>query len=388
LKESFDFDQLIDREGTDSLKFEARQTLFGRADVIPMWVADMDFATPPAVTNALAKRAQSPIYGYTDFPDTLYESLINWLKRRHGWEIKREWIMMCPGVVPSLHAVSMAFAQPDESIIVQPPVYFPFFSAIKNTGRQLIENTLILQNGRYTIDFDHLARCAQNAQMMFLCSPHNPVGRVWQPNELEMILKVAKNHNLTVFSDEIHADLVYPEVKHHMLATLTDNPDNIITAVAPSKTFNIAGLNLSALIVPNAQHRKAIHQAFETLHVSAANPFSIVAFEAAYSAGEPWLDAMLDYLSHTLEFVTHYFATFIPQIKLIVPEGTYLLWLDCRALKMSDSQLKNFFVNKAGLGLSPGILFGEAGSGFMRMNIAAPKQVISNALDNIYKSFS
>lgn len=383
MTDTFDFDQIINREGTNSLKFEAREALFGRADVIPMWVADMDFASPPAVTRALAKRAQSPIYGYTDFPDTLYESLINWLKRRHGWEIKREWIMMCPGVVPSLHAAAMAFAEPNESIIVQPPVYFPFFSAIKNTGRQLIENTLAFQNSRYTIDFDHLEQCAQNARMLFLCSPHNPVGRVWQPNELKMILNVAKKYDLVIFSDEIHADLIYPEFKHHMLATLADNVDNIITAVAPSKTFNIAGLNLSALIVPNAQHRKAIHQAFETMHVNAANPFSIVAFEAAYNHGDSWLETLLAYLTATRDYVAEYFATYIPKIKLIAPEGTYLLWLDCRALNMSDAELKNFFIYKAGLGLSPGTLFGEAGSGYMRMNIAAPKHTITKALNNI-----
>lgn len=388
MTDRFDFDQLINREGTASFKYDARQSLFGRADIIPMWVADMDFAAPPAVTRALTERAKNPIVGYTDFPDSLYDALINWLKHRHGWAIKREWIIMSPGVIPSLHAAAMAFAKAEESIIVQPPVYHPFFSAVTNTGRTLIENTLVLRNNRYTIDFDHLAQCAENARMLFLCSPHNPVGRVWQPEELKQILDLAQQHDLVVFSDEIHADLIYPEAKHHPLATLTENFDNIVTAVAPSKTFNIAGLNLSALIVSNAQHRTAINKAFDTMHVNAANPFSIAAFEAAYNEGETWLEALLAYLTTTRDFVAEYLRTHLPQIKLIAPEGTYLLWLDCRALGMDDRALKKFFVQEAGLGLSPGTLFGEAGSGFMRMNIGTPKQVVANALDNMSKALS
>ena len=383
LTDHFDFDQIIHRDGTHSLKHDARQSLFGRADVIPMWVADMDFAVPPAVTNALAERAKHPIVGYTAEPESLFDALIDWHQKRHGWAIKREWVVLCPGVVPSLHAASLAFAKADEATIVQPPVYFPFFSAVKNTGRTLIENPLLLQDNRYHIDFDHLEQCATNARMLFLCSPHNPVGRVWETEELQRILAIAKQHDLMIFSDEIHADLIYPDAKHQPLATLANDSHNIITAVAPSKTFNIAGLNLSALIIPNASHRKSIINAFDTLHVSAANPFSLVAFEAAYRDGEAWLEALLTYLTATRDFVSDYLATKLPQIKLIAPEGTYLLWLDCRALGLNDQALKPFFIEKAGLGLSPGTLFGDAGSGFMRMNIGAPRQVIAKALDQI-----
>ena len=388
LTDHFDFDQIIHRDGTNSLKHDARQSLFGRADVIPMWVADMDFAVPPAVTNALAERAKHPIIGYTAEPESLFDALIDWHQKRHGWAIKREWIVLCPGVVPSLHAASLAFAKAGEAIIVQPPVYFPFFSAVKNTGRTLIENPLLLQDNRYDIDFDHLEQCAANARMLFLCSPHNPVGRVWTTEELQRILAIAKQHDLIIFSDEIHADLIYPEAKHQPLATLANDSHNIITAVAPSKTFNIAGLNLSALIIPNGSHRKAITEAFDTLHVSAANPFSMIAFEAAYRDGEAWLKVLLTYLTATRDFVSDYLATKLPQIKLIAPEGTYLLWLDCRALGLNDQALKQFFIEKAGLGLSPGTLFGEAGSGFMRMNIGAPRQVIAKALDQIAEALN
>jgi cystathionine beta-lyase len=383
LTDHFDFDQMINREGSHSLKYDLRKPLFGDANVTPMWVADMDFAPPPAVTGALIERAKHPILGYTLEPDSLFDALIQWHKKRHGWDIKREWILLSPGVVPSLHAASLAFAQDGESIIVQPPVYFPFFSAVKSTCRTLIENPLLLQNNRYSIDFDHLESCAEKARMLFLCSPHNPVGRVWRTDELQRLLSIGEQHDLMIFSDEIHADLIYPDNKHHPLATLANGSNNIITAVAPSKTFNIAGLGLSALIVPDATHRLAIQQAFETLHTSASNPFSMVAFEAAYNEGENWLEALLSYLTTTRDFVTDYLATHLPQIKLIAPESTYLLWLDCRDLGMNDHELKKFFIEKAQLGLSPGTLFGTGGSGFMRMNIGTPKQTISDALDQL-----
>lgn len=388
MSNSFDFDRAINREATASLKYDARQAVFGRADVIPLWVADMDFSAPPAVTNALTERATHPIYGYTSYPDSLYDALISWLKRRHGWNVKREWIVMCPGVVPSLHAAVMAFAKPGEAVIVQPPVYFPFFSAVTNTCRQLIENPLRFENNHYSIDFNHLEQCATNARMLLLCSPHNPVGRVWRKEELKQLLQIAEKHDLTIFSDEIHADLIYPDDKHHMLATVSGHINNIVTAVAPSKTFNIPGLNLSALIIPDATQRAAINKAFDTLHVSAANPFSLVAFEAAYREGEVWLDELLVYLKQTRDFVADYLIAKLPKISLIAPQGTYLLWLDCRALGMNDAELNHFFVHEAGVGLSPGILFGEAGSGFMRMNIGAPMQVIANALNNIAKALA
>ncbi|MDD2934739.1 MAG: pyridoxal phosphate-dependent aminotransferase [Methylotenera sp.] len=384
----FDFDRIINREATASLKYDARQAVFGRADVIPLWVADMDFSAPPAVTNALTERATHTIYGYTSYPDSLYDALISWLKRRHGWNVKREWIVMCPGVVPSLHAAVMAFAKLGEAVIVQPPVYFPFFSAVTNTGRKLIENPLRFENNHYSIDFDHLEQCATNARMLLLCSPHNPVGRVWRKEELNQLLQIAEKHDLTIFSDEIHADLIYPDDKHHMLATISGHANNIVTAVAPSKTFNIPGLNLSALIIPDTTQRAAINKAFDTLHVSAANPFSLVAFEAAYREGEVWLDELLVYLKQTRDFVADYLIARLPKISLIAPQGTYLLWLDCRALGMNDAELNRFFVHEAGVGLSPGILFGEAGSGFMRMNIGAPRQVITNALNNITKALA
>jgi len=380
---TFDFDRIIPREGSGALKYDGRQAYFGTEDVVPLWVADMDFASPEAVTRALADRAAHPIYGYTLPPESLFDSLINWMYKRHGWEIQREWIMLTPGVVPSLNAVVMALTQPDDGILVQPPVYFPFFSAASRTGRRLVENQLRLNNGCYSIDFDHFESCAAESSLMLLCSPHNPVGKVWRKDELVKILEIAQRYKLTILSDEIHADLVFPEYQHHPLATLTDDPAIIVTAIAPSKTFNIPGLGLSALIVPDPLRRTEISKVFEMVHMSASNPFSIVAFEAAYREGGPWLDALLTYLSQTRDEVAAYLAKELPQISLIAPEGTYLLWLDCTGLGMRDAQLKKFMIEQAGLGLSPGTAFGAGGQGFMRLNIGAPRTVIMTALQRL-----
>ncbi len=382
-----EFDHVIPRSGTSSFKYDGRTEFFGTDDVLPLWVADMDFAVPAAVRDALVARAAHPIYGYTIYPESLYEALIVWLQKRHAWPVKREWIVWCPGVVPALHASIYAFTQPDDAVIVQPPVYAPFLAAPKTAGRRLRPNPLKFVDGCYRFDLDHFERCAaEGARLLLLCSPHNPVGRVWQPDELQALLEICQRYDVTVVSDEIHADLLYPGKHHTPLATLSDGAVKIITAVAPSKTFNIPGLALSALIVPDEKDRNAIAKAFGTLHVGAANPFSIVAFEAAYREGAPWLDDLLDYLEATYQFVRTFLQQHLPLIKLIVPEGTYLLWLDCRAMGLNDKQLKQFFVQQAGVGLSPGIIFGEQGSGFMRMNIAAPRSVIAEALEKIARA--
>ncbi len=377
------FDFAPDRRHTASLKYDARQAVFGRDDVIPLWVADMDFAVPEAVQRALSQRAAHPVFGYTIFPASLNDALTHWLATRHGWQVERDSIMFCPGVVPSLHACIMALTNPGDGVIVQPPVYAPFLAAPETCGRKVLHNPLKQEAGRYTFDLDDLARCARDGgRMLILCSPHNPVGRVWRREELQALLAVCEKHDITVVSDEIHADLIYPGYRHVPLATLNDKV-KIVTAVAPSKTFNIPGLGLSALVVREAPDRKAITYAFDTLHVSASNPFSIAAFEAAYREGAPWLDALMDYLAGTRDAVRHYLQQHLPQIKMIEPEGTYLLWLDCREMGLNDKQLKDFFVQQAGVGLSPGTLFGAQGGGYMRMNIGAPRSVILQALEQI-----
>ena len=381
---TFNWDLVIPRDGTSSVKYDGRAAYFGTADVLPMWVADMDFAAPEAVSQALLERAAHPIYGYSFFPESLYTALMDWLQQRHGWAVQREWIVMAPGVVPSLHAAVQAFTAPGQGVIAQPPVYFPFFSSVTTGARELVLNPLRLEAGRYQIDFEHLEQCAANgARLLLLCSPHNPVGRVWSAQELQEILRIAHRHDLVVLADEIHADLVYPEHRHTVLGALVQNGERIVTAIAPSKTFNIPGLGLSCLIVPNAADRAALVRVFESLHVQQCNPFSSTAFEAAYRGGAAWLDSLMVYLQGNRDFVGAYLRAHLPQIKLIAPEGTYLLWLDCRELKLNDQQLRDFFVQQARVGMNPGVVFGANGSGFMRMNIGAPRQMIVEALQRM-----
>ena len=383
-----DFDTPVSRVGTASLKYEGRETYYGTQDVTPVWVADMDFSAPEAVTSALIERAQHTIYGYTDYPESMYVSMRNWFKTRHDWEIDRESIVMCPGVVPSIYAAITALTEVGDKVIVQPPVYHPFFTAVTDTQRTLVENPLLLEDNHYQMDLDHLAQCAEaGAKVLVLCSPHNPVGCVWRRSELEALLVVARRYDLTIISDEIHADLIFPDQRHIPIATLADDV-SILTTVSPSKTFNIPGLGLSAMVVNNKAHGDAIKQVFNHWHVSNTNPFSICGFEAAYQHGEAWLDDLMVYLDGTRLAVKAYLEESLPEITLIESEGTYLLWLDCRAMGMTDTALHRFFIEQAKVAMSPGTLFGQAGSGFMRLNIAAPRALILSVLKDICSAYS
>lgn len=390
------FDQVISREGTQSLKYDGRLPTFGTNDVTPMWVADMDFAVPEAITKALQARASHCIYGYSVAPENLYEAVLDWLFVKHQWQVKREWIVLTPGVVPSLNLVVAALTAENAGVIVQPPVYFPFFSAVTNQNRRLIENRLAIQNDAagnsyYEMDFEQLDSCSKDAELLLLCSPHNPVGRVWTKDELLKLLAIAKRHDLIILSDEIHADLVYENAKHQVLSRLAIESEQasspypheqhgIITAISPSKTFNIPGLGLSALIVPNAKHRQAIQLHLNKMGVSVTNPFNLVAFEAAYREGGDWLNALMAYLQNTCDEAITFISANLPKIKVIRPQGTYLLWLDCRELNLDDEALKRLFVREAKLGLSPGTMFGCGGEGFMRMNIGTQKNNVMAAL--------
>ena len=399
---TYSFDQIISREGTQSLKFDGRNQTFVTIDVMPMWVADMDFAVPEAITKALQNRLNHPIFGYSIAPESLYDALINWLHIKHDWPVLREWIVLTPGVVPSLNLVVAALTAENDGVIVQPPVYFPFFSAVTNQNRRLIENPLLLKNNelgnlQYEIDFDHLDNCAKNAKLLLLCSPHNPVGRVWQQDELLTLLAIAKKHDLIILADEIHADLVYKNATHQSISRLAMKSEQshlltdkhpIITAVSPSKTFNIPGLGLSALIVPNETHRQAIESHLVKMGVSTTNPFNLVAFEAAYREGGDWLNALMAYLQNTVDAAIAFIHAYLPQINVIRPQGTYLLWLDCRKLNLTDEALNRFFIEEAKLGLSLGAMFGNGGSGFMRMNIGTAKANVMAALTRLKRALT
>lgn len=378
----FNFDRVIDRSGTDSVKWDGRADYFGRADLIPLWVADMDFAAPPAVVEALQARAAHPLYGYTCYPDALYQTLIDWLAARHGWQVERDWLIAAPGVVPTLSAAILAFTELGGGVIVQPPVYGPFTSCVQEAGRTPVLNPLKHECGRYTIDLAHLESCAAaGARLLLFCSPHNPVGRVWQPGELAGVVEIARRYDLLILSDEIHADLLYPGVRHTPLATLA--PERVITALAPSKTFNIPGLGLSAIIAPEKRHRAALEAVLRQWAVSPANPFSIAGWVAAYREGAPWLDELMPYIAETQRQVAEFLQKNLPQIRVTPPEATYLLWLDCRDMGLTDEALKQFCVRRAGVGMNPGTVFGTGGSGFMRLNIGAPRARIMQALQQL-----
>jgi cysteine-S-conjugate beta-lyase len=387
------FDQPIAREHTQSLKYDGRAATFGTDDVLPMWVADMDFAVPQAISTALQTRASHPVFGYSLAPESLYEALIEWLLNTHDWQVKREWIVLTPGVVPSLNLVVAALTAEQTGVIVQPPVYFPFFSAVTNQRRRLIENPLRLTGDGdpcYQMALDQLEECAKDAELLLLCSPHNPVGRVWQKDELHALLAIAEKHDLTILSDEIHADLVYNDAHHTPLSRLSMETDSsaeashrIITAVSPSKTFNIPGLGLSALIIPNQAHRRAIQTHLQQMGVSVTNPFNLAAFEAAYREGGAWRNALIAYLQQTRDEAIAFINRHLPAIRVIRPQATYLLWLDCRQLQLDDAALNRFFIAEAKLGLSPGAMFGRGGEGFMRMNIGTPKANVLAALTRL-----
>ena len=396
------FDRSVSREGTQSLKYDAKLQTFGTNDVMPMWVADMDFAIPEAISKALQARAKHPVFGYSIAPESLYEALIDWLLAKHHWQVKREWIVLTPGVVPSLNLVVAALTAENTGVIVQPPVYFPFFSAVTNQNRRLVENPLQLKddtfgNLHYQMDFQHLDACAKEAKLMLLCSPHNPVGRVWQKDELLTLLAIANKRDLIILSDEIHADLVYSNAQHQSLShlvseselpSISDSSHRIITAVSPSKTFNIPGLGLSALIVPNEAHRQTIQSHLNKMGVSVTNPLNLVAFEAAYREGGDWLNALMAYLQNTRDEAIAFIKKNLPKINVISPQGTYLLWLDCRKLNLDDQALNRFFIQEAKLGLSPGAMFGRGGEGFMRMNIGTTKANLIAALTRLKCSLS
>lgn len=380
----YDFDALIPRSGTNCVKYDLRQAYFGREDVIPMWVADMDFPVPPFVSDAVRKRADHPIYGYSIIPESYYQAVMAWQSRRYGWEIKKDWTLFSPGVVTGLNVIVQALTDPGDKIIVQPPVYFPFFSCVENNGRQLVKNQLVEKDGVYSIDFDDLEKkMKEGARMMILCSPHNPVSRCWTRDELEWLGAKSLEHGVIVVSDEIHCDLVFAPHQHIPLATLSEEiAQNTITCIAPSKTFNLAGLYSSSIIIANDSLRRRFKLAEEKVHLS-ANIFGITAAEAAYREGEEWLAGLMDYLKINVGLVKDFLAVNMPEITVSPAEATYMLWLDFRKSGFPAPDLKKLLIQKAGLGFVEGPAFGPGGYGFQRMNVACAKDILMQALEKL-----
>ncbi len=381
---TYNFDEIIDRTNTNSVKFDLREQLFGRKDIIPMWVADMDFKTPDFIVDIVKRRAEHEIFGYSYRSDSYFDALINWVKRRHNWKINKEWIAFSPGVVPAVNMAIQAFTKINDGIIIQPPVYFPFFSAIENNNRKVVTNPLKLENGRYNINFDDLAKKAPKAKMIIVSNPHNPGGSVWTKKELTKLANICIKNNVLIISDEIHCDLVYRNYKYTPMASINNEiANNTLSFLAASKTFNIAGLATASVVCSNNSLLQKYNNIVEQIHIGSGNVFGSIASEAAYNNGDIWLDELLQYLSNNITYADKFIKKNIPGISIIKPEGTYLIWLDCRELNLNQQQLKNFFIQEAGIGLNDGATFGAEGQGFMRMNIACPKEILVKALNQI-----
>jgi len=353
-----------------------------------MWVADTEFPAPDFILNAIQKRLDHGILGYTLVDDDYYNSIIDWLYKIHGWQIRKDWIAFSPGVVPSLYASVLAFTQPDDKIIVQTPVYYPFYSAIRETGRQLIKNPLKIKNGRYYMDFDDFkSKIDEKVKLLFLCSPHNPTGNVWRKEELLELADICLKNNIHIISDEIHADIVYKNFKHIPTASLSPEiAANTITLMAPSKTFNIAGLNSSYVIASDAELLKKLSFYFGGMHIG-PTVFAIEATKAAYMFGYNWLQELIDYYRGNIDFVRNFLKKNIPKIELIEPEGTFLLWLSFKNFGLPRKKINEILIHDASLGFSDGFVFGVEGEGFWRMNIGCSKIELEKALNSLYNAF-
>ncbi len=369
----YTFTTASEREGTNAEKYVLRKELFGTDDVLPAWVADMDIDTPPCVLEAVKKRLEHPVIGYEEVPESAFQAQIEWMKREHGVNFEAEDMLYSHSVVASMHTAIEAFTKEGEGVIVQTPVYPPFFHSVLKLNRKLVKNSLkIDEGGHYSFDIEDLkSKIDENTKLLLLCSPHNPVGRVWKKEELEEILQVCLEHNIVVFADEIHSDLVYAPNKHIPFASLSEQAKEIsITAVGVGKTFNMAGFAISSVAIQNQRLREQFKKAYDKVHFAQGSSLSHVAFETAYKEGKEWLEALKKHLYENYVMLEEVAKQYPQFIKITPIEATYLAWIDCRGMGLKDKELRTFFIEEAKLGLNPGISFGREGSGFMRLNFA------------------
>ncbi len=381
---AYDFDRVINRWQTSSVKWDGMVKRYGTREATPMWVADMDFQSPPEVIEALKKRAEHGVYGYTVQSEEFNGAIVQWMAKRHGFAIDANWIVHTPGVVAGLSFIVEALTEPGDKVIIQPPVYHPFQHVLQEHGRTIVENQLLFDGEQYTIDFDDLEEKAKGAKMLILCSPHNPVGRVWTREELTRLGDICLHNGVFVIADEIHSDLIYQPYQHTPFASISEAfADNSITCIAPSKTFNLAGLNTAILLIPNTKLRHRVQSTLGKHHVGGLNVFGATALEAAYKHGANWLDELLVYLKENVAYLTDYLRTHAPQIKVVQPQGTYLVWLDCRELGLEAKELDEFMLKKGKLALNDGRMFGSGGEGFQRMNIGCPRALLKQGLETL-----
>ena len=380
----YNFDEIVDRSRNRSAKYDEAGKKFGSQDVIPLWIADMDFKTAQPVIDALKARAEEGIWGYTSRPDSYYEAVCGWQKRRNGWDIDKSMISFNLGVVPALSSMVYVFTEPGDKVLIQTPVYSEFYDVTESWGREVVESPLKEQDGRWAIDFEDFEEKAKEAKIFFLCSPHNPLGIVWTREELERMCNICIANNVLIVSDEIHSDLVFHGKKHIPTATLSPEiATHVISCISGTKTFNLAGLQASATIFPNQKLKARFDKFWFNLDIHRNNAFSTIAMEVAFNEGEEWLEQLLGYIGGNFEFIKDYCAANIPQVKPNVPDATYLVWLDCRGLGMGNEELRDFMIRKAGLGLNEGWSFGRSLSGFMRLNAACPRPVLEKAMEQL-----
>ena len=397
----FNFDEVIDREGTSSVKWEfhthggfsqwdrTKQDL-GDDRVLAMWVADMDFRCPPPVLAALRTLVDHGIFGYSAKTDAYSETVRSWFQTRQGWQVEADWLLTAPGVVPTLNVIVRAFTEPGDKVIVQRPVYYPFFRVTHNNGCEVVSNSLVLGEDGYSMDLDDLEAKARDpkAKLLILCSPHNPIGKVWGAEELRAVAEICARHGVIVVADEIHGDLLFPGVGFTPFATLDDEArENTIVCTAPSKTFNLAGLHTSNIIIPNPALRETYSQAYTQHALPGMNPFGIAATMAAYRDGGPWLDAAMVYIAANADRLIAFLGQEVPEIRAFRPEGTYLQWFDCRAFGLGKEALEDLMLNKARVYFDEGYIFGDEGAGFERINLACPRSVLDDALVRVRDAF-
>ncbi len=386
----FNFDEVILRTGTSSMKWDLTEALFGEKDMIPMWVADMDFKAPPAAIEAMQKRAMHGVFGYTFRSSSYLEAAVNWQEKRHQWKIKPEWIVGSPGVVTALSVLIELLSDPGDHVMIQAPVYHPFYRIITSHRRRVTDNQLLLtDSGRYELDLEEMERqiIADKVKLLVLCHPHNPVGRVWNENELRAIGQLCVKHGVFVLSDEIHGDIIFKGHRHIPFASLSEEIAKLtVTCTAPSKTFNIAGLHSSSTIIEDEKLRERYMTSLQTYSISMENCFAQVAVEACYRHGEPWLEELLIYLEQNADALMEFVAQRLPQIKMYKPEGTYLAWLDCRAVSENPEQLKELMFHKAKVAFNEGSMFGKEGAGFLRVNFGTPRSLLMEGMERFARA--
>ena len=380
----YNFDEVIDRNHNRSSKYDERIKKFGTMDVIPLWVADMDFKTAQPIIDACEKKAKEGIWGYTSRPASYFEAVQGWEERRKGWKPDTELMSWSLGVVPTMSAIVKLFSEKCDKVMIQTPVYSEFYDVVEAWDREVVENQLVEEDGKWHIDFDDFERKAKECKIFLLCNPHNPLGIVWSKEELKKMADICIANDVLVVSDEIHSDLIFHDKKHTPTASISDEiKDKIVTCVSATKTFNLAGLQASTTIFPNMEMKKTFDRFWQKLEIHRNNAFSSVAMEAAYNEGEEWLEQLLTYIAGNFEYVIDYCAKYIPKIKPNRPDATYLMWLDCRELHMDDQELRKFFIEKAKLGLNEGYTCGRSLSGYMRLNVACPRATLEKALGQL-----